>query len=71
LKKDKQTGKYYVFFKARDADSLHAAMSEFVAKKTLDKEKPTLKVRLAEKIKLADLLKRQKKVKHKRREVER
>lgn len=44
LKKDSVQGRYIVFFKARDADALNAAFSEYTAK-TLNrqKEKPSLK----------------------------
>lgn len=43
LKKDPLEGKYLVFFKARDADALNAAFSEYTAK-TLNrtKEKPSI-----------------------------
>ena len=66
LKKDRQTGKHFVFFKARDTDSLHAAMTEFVEKKTLEIEKKPLKIRLKEKAKIAEMLKQQAKVKRRR-----
>ncbi len=71
LKKDRQTGKHFVFFKARDADSLHAAMTEFVEKKTLEIEKKPLKKRLKEKAKIAEMLKQQAKVKNKKHQLER
>lgn len=43
LKKDPAQGRYLVFFKARDADALNAAFSEYTAK-TLNrtKEKPSI-----------------------------
>ena len=31
LKKDRQSGRYYVFFKARDVDTMKAAFKEFTA----------------------------------------
>lgn len=48
LKKDPTQGKYLVFFKARDADALHAAFSEYAAK-TLNRsaKKPSLLAQLA------------------------
>ena len=48
LKKDPSQGKYLVFFKARDADALHAAFKEYTAK-TLNRQrgKPSLKKQLA------------------------
>jgi len=47
LKKDTTKGQYLVFFKARDADALTAAMTEYTAK-TVNKEKskPSLIARL-------------------------
>ena len=71
LKKDKQTGKFFVFFKARDADSLHAAMTEFVEKKTIEIDKKPLRTRLKEKAKIAEILKQQVKMKNRKREMER
>lgn len=48
LKKDPSQGKYLVFFKARDADALNAAFSEYTAK-TLNRQKgkPSLKKQLS------------------------
>ena len=48
LKKDPAQGRYLVFFKARDADALHAAFSEYTAK-TLNRQrgKPSLKKQLS------------------------
>ncbi|MCI8623865.1 MAG: PcfB family protein [Provencibacterium sp.] len=49
LKKDTASGKYLVFFKARDADALHAAFTEYMAKTLHRKvpEKPSLLGQLA------------------------
>lgn len=48
LKKDPSQGNYLVFFKARDADALHAAFAEYTAR-TLNrqKKKPSLKKQLS------------------------
>ena len=48
LKKDPSQGKYLVFFKARDADTLNAAFAEYTAK-TLNRKrgKPSLKKQLS------------------------
>ena len=40
LKKDTSQGKYLVFFKARDADALNAAFSEYAAKSLNRSQKP-------------------------------
>ncbi len=40
LKKDPSQGKYLVFFKARDADALNAAFSEYAAKSLNRAQKP-------------------------------
>lgn len=50
LKKDTDAGKYLVFFKAKDADAINAAFSEY-ADKTLrhkTKEKPSLLAQLSQ-----------------------
>jgi len=47
LKKDTKKGQYLVFFKARDADALTAAMTEYTAKTVnKGKSKPSLLARL-------------------------
>ena len=49
LKKDLNQGRYLVFFKARDADALHAAFVEYTAKTlTPRKDKPSLRKQLAQ-----------------------
>lgn len=47
LKKDKQSGRYYVFFKGRDVDTMKAAFKEYTAyslgkEKKPEKKKPSL-----------------------------
>ena len=42
LKKDPAQGRYLVFFKARDADVLHAAFAEYTAKSLHRGKKPSL-----------------------------
>ena len=43
LKKDMESGKYLVFFKARDEDALNAAFSEYAAKTIKrDKSRPSI-----------------------------
>ena len=51
VKKDRSASppKYLIFFKARDADALTAAFSEYSAKKVKKQERPSLKERLAQK----------------------
>lgn len=48
LKKDPAEGKYYVFFKARDADAMNVAFAEYTAR-TLNQKgrKPSLKKQLS------------------------
>jgi hypothetical protein len=48
LKKDSslEPPKYYVFFKAKDADVLTAAFKEFTAKTLNKSQKPTIKEKL-------------------------
>ncbi len=71
LKKDKAANKYYVFFRARDVDSMTAAFKEFTAQKLKQKDKPSVKETLLQKSILAEALRKKTKVKHKKREVER
>jgi hypothetical protein len=73
LKKDRIAcpPKYYVFFRALDADTLHAAFQEFVEHKELLKSKKSLKMRLMEKLKDAPVKGEKAQVRNKRREVER
>lgn len=49
VKKDRSTSppKYLVFFKARDADALTAAFSEYTAKKVKKQERPSVLKQLA------------------------
>lgn len=49
LKKDPAEGRYLVFFKARDADALNAAFTEYTAKtlRRKDPEKPSVLSRLS------------------------
>ena len=49
VKKDRSVSppKYLVFFKAKDADALTAAFSEFSAKKIRDAERPSILAQLA------------------------
>lgn len=69
LKKDKSAGKYYVFFKARDVDSMTAAFKEFCATKLKEKKRPSLHENLKQKSILAEALKKRSKVKNKRKEM--
>ena len=50
IKKDRSTSppKYLVFFKARDADALTAAFSEYSAKKVQKQERPSVLKKLAQ-----------------------
>ena len=50
LKKDKyaKEPKYLVFFKSRDADAITAAFQEFAGKQLQQKEKPSIRERLAQ-----------------------
>ncbi len=47
LKKDPAEGKYLVFFKARDADALHAAFAEYTAQTLRREKKPSILAQLA------------------------
>lgn len=48
LKKDPSQGKYLVFFKARDADAITAAFSEYASKTVTRSKKPSVRSQLAE-----------------------
>ena len=58
LKKDKQSGRYYVFFKGRDVDTLKAAFKEFTAfslgrNNKAQRKKPSLIYNLHKKMEIA------------------
>ena len=72
VKKDRSVSppKYFVFFKARDADALTAAFKEFSAKKLTQEQKPSIrKLIVSLKEKAAALNAQREKVKKKDREV--
>lgn len=73
LKKDKSTDKpkYYVFFRAKDVDSMTAAFKEFSAAFTKEKARKSLHKNLKQKSILAEMIKKPSKVKNKRKEMSR
>lgn len=73
LKKDKSADKpkYYVFFRAKDVDSMTAAFKEFSASILLDKKRPSLANSLRQKSILVDKAKKLTKVKNMRKEMSR
>ena len=70
IKKDAsgEVPKYLVFFKARDADALTAAFTEYVGKKERVKEKPSI-IQLIRSLKVPDISKDISKVRNKDKEL--
>ena len=73
LKKDKSADKpkYYVFFRAKDVDSMQAAFKEFCASVKKAKDKPTLKEEIKNKSKVVENVKQVAKVKNMKQEMAR
>ena len=71
VKKDTSGGipKYLVFFKARDADALTAAFTEYTSKNEKNREKPSV-IKLLRSLKIADPTRDVSKVRNKEKGLE-